>query len=156
MMKPRQALVILGAGFLLSTGGVAFAFWTSGGTGSGTGGTAAGSLVVVHQTSTATGLYPGGSVALSGNFDNSSSGPVTVTAVTAALSAFSSQADGTKPACTQADFTITGTSNAPGAVPAGTGVGSWNGLTLNMVNSVTNQDNCKNLSGAITINYTAS
>ena len=66
-------------------GGVAFAYWTSGGTGSGNGHTATAAGVTVKQTSSAAGLYPGGSVALSGNFDNSSSSKVYVAAVTASM-----------------------------------------------------------------------
>jgi hypothetical protein len=154
--KIPRVLVIAGLLGFLSLGGVALAFWTAGGTGSGSVATSAGTSVVVHQTSTATGLYPGDSIALSGNFDNPNSGSVTVTAVTATIATFSSQTDSTKPACTQADFSITGTSNNPGSIPSGTAVGSWNGLALNMVNSAANQDNCKGLTGAISINYAVS
>lgn len=153
----RISLKMLVAGFVISTivGGAAFTYWTIAGSGSGTAGTATPSSVTVVQTSTATGLYPGGSVALSGNFNNPNAGPVYVTAVTAAVHAFSTQPDGTKPACTQADFSITGTSNTPGSIAAGSAVGTWNGLTLNMANAGTNQDNCKGLS-SIQIDYTSS
>ena len=107
------------------------------------------------QTSSATGLYPGGSVALSGDFNNPNSGSAYVSGVTAAVHAFSSQSDAGKPACTQADFSITGTSNVPGSIASGNGVGSWSGLTLNMLNTGANQDNCKSLSGTIQIDYTS-
>ncbi len=115
-------------------------------------GTTAPIRITVVQTSTATGLYPGGSVALSGIFNNLSAGPAYITAVSAAVHAFRAQADGAKPACTQADFSIAGVSNAPGWIAADKSVGAWNGLTLEMTNSGANQDNCKGLDN-INIDY---
>ena len=155
--KRGRKLVLIGAILALVTVGVgaAYAYWTTGGSGTGTAGTGTTVAVTVVQTSSAAGLYPGGSVALSGNFNNPNSGAVYVTGVTAAVHAFSTQPDGTKPACTAADFSITGTSNVPGSVAAGNGVGSWSGLTLNMLNTGANQDNCKSLSGSIQIDYTS-
>jgi hypothetical protein len=132
----------------------AYAYWTITGSGAGTAGTGTPVAVVVNQTSSATGLYPGGSVALSGNFNNPNSGAVYVASVTATVQTFSSQADNAKPACTQADFTVTGSSNTPGSIAAGNAVGSWSGLTLTLGNSGTNQDNCKSLAN-IQIDYTA-
>ena len=152
----RMSSKVLVAGFVFATivGGAAAAYWTIAGSGTGTAGTATPSSVTVVQTSSAAGLYPGGSVALSGNLNNPNAGPVYVTAVTASVHAFSTQPDATKPACTQADFSITGISNTPGSIAAGNAVGTWNGLTLNMSNAGTNQDNCKAL-GSIQIDYTS-
>jgi hypothetical protein len=72
--------------------------------------------------------------------------------VTASVDTFSIRPDLTKPACTQADFTITGTSTPSpiGEISHGLGVGAWAGLTLNMTDSLTNQDNCKNITVPIT------
>jgi len=154
MRRISLKTALLGLALTLLLGGGAYAYWTSGGTGTGTAATGTGSGITVVQTSSAAGLYPGDAIALSGNFNNPNSGAVYVTAVTAAVHAFSSQTDNTKPACTQADFTITGTSNTPGSIAAGNGVGAWSGLTLNMTNAGTNQDNCKNLA-SIQIDYTS-
>ena len=154
MQARSKKLFIVSAVLTATTGGAAFAYWTVTGAGSGAAATGSGSSVTVVQTSSATGLYPGGSIALSGNFNNPNAGAVYVTAVTAAVHAFSTQPDGTKPACTQADFSITGTSNTPGSIASGNGVGSWSGLTLNMLNTGANQDNCKNLA-SIQIDYTS-
>lgn len=82
---------------------------------------------------------------MSGNFDNSNSGNVFITAVTASVTAFSVQSDPAKPPCTQADFAITGTASVAAQIAPGNGVGTWSGLSLGMVNAATNQDNCKNL-----------
>ena len=76
-----------------------------------------------------------------------------ISAITAAVRAFSTTAAyPSKPACTDADFTIGGSVGAI-TVPNGTNVGSWSGLTVAMVDGAGNQDNCKGVS--ITIDYTA-
>jgi hypothetical protein len=139
----------------LAGAGAAFAYWTLSGSGSGSGSTGTTASVTVVQTSDASGLYPGDAVALSGDFNNPGASRVYVTAVTATVAPFNAQADATKPACTQADFTITGTSNTPGEIDSGNGVGAWSGLTLTMVDAATNQDNCKSLA-SIPITYASS
>jgi hypothetical protein len=132
----------------------AYAFWTGGGSGSGSAAAGTTSAVTVNQTGSITGLYPGATpTALSGTFTHSNSGAVHVANVTATVQAFNVQADPAKPACTQADFAIGGTAAVNAQVPPGTGVGSWSGLTVALLNGSGNQDNCKNAS--ITINYTA-
>ena len=70
---------------LLALGGLAVAFWTAGGSGTGSGTTGSGSALTVNQTVSPTGLYPGGSSALSGNFTNPNSGSVYIAAVTATV-----------------------------------------------------------------------
>jgi hypothetical protein len=139
---------------MVGGGGGAYAYWTVTGSGTSVASSGNGAPVVVNQTASVTGLYPGGAAALSGTFDNPNPGAVYVTSVTATVAAFSARADNTKPACTQADFGVTGTSTTPGSIAAGTGVGSWSGLTLTMSNTGANQDNCKGLS-SIQIDYTA-
>jgi hypothetical protein len=145
------SVVVVGS---IGIAAAAFAFWTGGGSGTGAASAGTTAAVTVNQTGAAiTGLYPGGpAAALSGNFSNPNSGPVYIANVTAAVHAFSVQADGTKPACTQADFAITGTANVNAQVPSGTG-GSWSGLSVSLTNGSLNQDNCK--LAPITIDYTA-
>jgi hypothetical protein len=150
----------------------AYAYWTQGGTGTGSATTGTTSAIAVNQTSvTASTLYPGGPVeALSGNFDNNNPGGVHITSVTAAVTgvtplAGNTFADNGKPDCTTADFYITG-SFGPYTVPAGgAGVGAWSGLNIGLANRngvasppsqlspAANQDNCKGASATIT--YTA-
>jgi hypothetical protein len=140
---------------VLVIGGLAVAYWTQGGTGSGAASTGTTSAITVNQTSTASGMYPGGpAIALSGTFDNPNPGAVHISSVTAVVHAFSSQLlDGSKPACTQADYAIGGLGTGAIVVPSGAGVGSWSGLTVRMLDGAGNQDNCKGVS--ITIDYTA-
>jgi hypothetical protein len=147
------AVVIAGGGM------AAYAYWTGGGSGSGSATATTPVNLVVNQTNAAiTNLFPGGPAqALSGDFNNANSGPITLTSLTAAVRSFSVQSNPAKPACTQADFAITGTATigGSGVVPAGTGVGSWSGLNVSLTNAASaNQDNCKGVS--VTIDYTAS
>lgn len=153
-MKQQARFVALAAGAIaLALVGVAFAYWTQGGSGSGGATAGTTSAITVKQTGAPTGLYPGGPAQpLAGTFDNPNPGAVHISSVTAAVHAFSSQTDNTKPACTQADFAVGGTAGAS-TVPAGTGVGAWSGLTVRMLDGAGNQDNCKGQS--ITLDYTA-
>jgi hypothetical protein len=152
----RKKRVVVGLSVaMLAVAGAAFAYWTTGGSGTGSGKTGTTANIVVNQTSSSTGLYPGASVALYGNFDNlTNPGPVYITAVTAKVKAFSEETIPNGLPCTQADFEITGTSNLPGSIAVGSGVGTWSGLSLKMINTAANQDNCKNIS--VPIEYTAS
>jgi hypothetical protein len=151
----KSKVVLLALGTVTVLGVAAYAYWTGSGSGTGSATAATPASLTVNQTNAAiTNLFPGGPArALSGNFDNPNPGPVYVHNVTAVIHTFSSQADGSKPACTQDDFSVGGTANVNAQVAAGNGVGSWSGLTVSMVNAGTNQDNCKGVS--IQIDYTA-
>lgn len=152
--KKQYLVAGVAAALIAGTAGAALAYWTQGGTGSGTGATGTTNGITVNQTSTVSGMYPGSTPqALSGNFDNPNSGGVTISSVTAVVSSITGgTADNTKPDCTPADFAITGTA-AGSTVPTGTGVGTWSGLSLQLLNTAANQDNCKNAVANIT--YTA-
>ena len=150
MRLKKRTLVLLGVMVVAVAASIgAYAYWTASGSGSGSATTGTTVGITVNQTSVNTALYPGGTTALSGNFTNTNASPVYVAAVSASVTAFSSQGDLSKPACTQADFTITGTAPVAAQVPVGTG-GSWSGLSLNMTNAGTNQDNCKSITVPIT------
>ena len=146
-----RKFVILAVGVpALLSAGIAIAYWTASGSGGGSAATGTSAAITVNQTAAPTNLAPGGTVALSGNFTNANTSKVFVTSVTASVTPFSVQADVTKPACNQADFTITGTAPVGVEIVPGTGVGAWSGLSLNMVDAATNQDNCKLITVPIT------
>ena len=151
----KKTLVVSAALMLMGTGGVAFAYWTNSGSGTGTATTGTNTAVVVNQTSSITGLYPGQSAqTLAGNFDNPNAGATYVTAVTA--TGYTIDGTHATAGCTvaQGNYTLGGTSNTPGSVPSGSAVGAWSGLTITMNNLGTNQDACN---GAIvTITYASS
>ena len=76
---------------LLGIAATGYAYWTSGGTGSGSATTGTTTGITIIQTSTITGLYPGGPAqALSGNFTNTNSGPIKVTLAPSSLNRNSS------------------------------------------------------------------
>jgi hypothetical protein len=134
--KPKA--IIVGAAIVgLASAGVAYAYWTTSGTGSATATTGTVVGITVNETTSATNLYPGRPAQpLAGNFNNSNAGAVYVASVTAAL--------GTLPTgCLPADFTIAGTALVGANVASGTGVGSWSGLTIAMNNTGVSQNACK-------------
>jgi hypothetical protein len=139
--KRRIAIGAVAVSILVLAVG-AYAYWTQSGSGTGSATAGTTSSITVHQTSSVTGLYPGASaVTLSGNFDNPNSGPVTISSITAVVSSISGAgSDGTKPACTTSDFSIGGSVGTT-TVPSGTGVGSWTGLTIKLLDNGLNQDN---------------
>jgi len=154
-MSRRRKVLLAGTVLLalaLAVGG--YAYWTQSGSGSGSATAGTTSAITVNQTSTASGLYPGGPAAtLSGNFDNPNASSVKISSITAAIGSISNgSSDGSKPACTASDFSIGG-SVGTATVPSGNGVGSWSGLTIQLLNTAANQDNCKGATA--NINYTA-
>ena len=143
----KTKIVIVTAALAIGASGMAYAYWTQ--AGSGTGSATAGTTVavVVNQTNTVTGLYPGGPAqALSGTFDNPNSGPVTVGAVSATVTATSVTG------CLPAWYAITGTGTpATQVLAAGSATGTWSGLSVSLLNDAANQDLCK--TATITITY---
>jgi len=145
----KRTIALVAAVMVVAMGGIAYAYWTNNGSGSGEATTGSNGSVVVNQTSTVSGLAPGQPAqALGGNFDNPNSSPVFVNSVTAVVS-------GTDQAgCDASDYTIGGAAPVNAEIPAGSGVGSWSGLTIQFNNKPTvNQDACKN--AVVSIQYTA-
>jgi hypothetical protein len=145
----KKAAAVLGAGVIaLTSGGVALAYWTSSGTGTGTAATGTTANVTVNETTPTTTLYPGGSVALAGTFDNTNSSAIKVGTVTATV--------GTLPTgCVAGDFTITGTGVVNAEIDAGSNVGAWSGITLAMNDTSANQDACKSQTVPVTFSVSA-
>ncbi|MDX6374831.1 MAG: hypothetical protein QOD98_3819 [Nocardioidaceae bacterium] len=153
--KNKTKVVVLATALVVIAGGAAFAYWTAGGSGTGTAATGTSSSVTVVQTSSISAMYPGeGTRALSGNFNNPNPGNTYVTAVTA--TGYTIDATHVTAGCIVSDgnYTLGGTSNTPGDVPAGNAKGAWSGLTIQMNNLGTNQDACKG--ATVTITYASS
>jgi len=154
--KRATKVVVLAAGIMVG-GGAAFAWWTAGGSGTGTATTASSvNALTVVQTSTISGLAPGGSAqTLSGNFNNSNAGPVYVTSVTAAIDHVSDTNDDPIVGCDDTDYTLANAVMSVGAeVIAGNAKGSWTGATLAFNNKASNQDACKD--AIVHLSYTVS
>jgi len=152
----KKTLAVATTVVLLSGGGAAFAYWTNSGTGTGTATTTTTTVaLVVNQTSTISGMYPGGPAqTLAGTFDNPNAGAMHVTAVTAA--SYAIDAAHVTAGCTVAggNYTLGGTAPVNADVPAGLAKGAWTGLTITMNNLATTQDFCKG--ATVTITYASS
>jgi hypothetical protein len=157
MRKFSKKFTVIAAStaFLVVGGGVAFAFWTAGGSGTGTAATGTSADITVLQTSTVTAMGPGVTAqSLSGNFTNTTAGPVYVTTVTASIASVF-QGGVVAVGCSAADYTLTTPAMAVGAeVPVGTGVGAWSGATIAFNNTTVNQDACKG--ATVNLAYAAS
>lgn len=150
MSRINKKWVVLPTAAAVVVGGVAFAYWTNAGSGTGAATTGTNAAVVVNQTSTITGLAPGlAAQTLSGNFNNPNTSPTYVAAVTATVTGTD------KSGCGPTDYTIAGTAPVAAEVPSGNAVGAWSGLTIQFNNKAgTNQDACKN--AVVAIAYTSS
>jgi hypothetical protein len=155
--KKRALILLVGIVAASGVGTLAYGYWTESGSGTGGGSTATTSALTVNQTSTVTGLYPGSTPqALSGNFDNPNTSAVTLTSVTASVSDVKKAGVSIAATCDPSNFSIagTGTVGSSGVVPAGTAKGSWSGLTIQLLNTSSNQDACKGANPVIS--YSAS
>ena len=133
----------LAAVLVLALAATAYAYWSSTGTGSGSGATAnpGSQTVTVNQTSASSGLFPGGSVAVSGTIDNANGNAVQVASLSASVASVAEPH--ASAGCSAADYSISGGPVAINAnIPAGGSV-PFAGLTLDMANTGVNQDACK-------------
>ena len=137
----------------LVVAGAAFAYWTVGGSGTGSASTADGAgNLTANQTTTLTPLYPGDSAqTISGDFNNTNSGPVYVGTVTASIASVTKAVDAPAGTCDATDFTLASAAMTVNAeVPAGAGTGAFTGATIQFNNKTgTNQDACKNATVAL-------
>jgi hypothetical protein len=127
-----------------------YAFWTAGGSGTGSADVGTTSSLTINQTSSVTGLRPGGTAQpLSGDFDNPNAFSVRVNTVSASLDAASLPAG-----CNPAWFSIVGSpATNTQDVPSGNAQGSWGGISIQLTESGTNQDACKG--ATVSIDYSA-
>ena len=155
MSRRGKRLAVITAVLLLIGGGVAFAYWTQSGSGTGSAATGTTAAITVNQTSTVTAMGPGvAAQPLSGDFDNPNAGPVLVTSVTVSIASIT----GGGPTCEATDYTLANaTSDVNASVPAGNGVGSWGSTdtpTIAFNNKAgENQDDCKN--AVVNLAYTS-
>lgn len=138
LAKRKKKIALITAVLMMGGGFAAYAYWTAGGSGTGTAETGTNVPITALQIGAPTAMAPGDSAqVLSGNFSNTNSGPVWVTTVTASISSVSAAG------CTAADYTLANAVMPVGAeVPAGIG-GAWTGASIKFNNRAVNQDACK-------------
>lgn len=146
-MPKRMVPVAVALLALLAFSGIAYAYWSAGGAGTGTAQAAAGTTpVVVVQTTVLTAMFPGDSAqTISGNFNNPNAGPVYVTTVTASISSVVKAGGAPAGTCDATDFTLaTATMTVNTEIPAGNAKGAWTGATIKFNDKgAVNQDACK-------------
>jgi len=144
---PRKRLVVIATAVLLLTGGgIAFAYWSAGGSGTGSAGTGTTVAITATQTTTDRNMATGDSPqTLSGHFNNIKSEPVYVTSVVASISSVTKAVGAPSGTCDATDYTLaSATMTVNAEVASGTGVGSWTGATIKFNDKAgTNQDACK-------------
>jgi hypothetical protein len=142
----RRRGLVLGVVISLAVAGAAFAYWTAGGSGSGSASTAGSqSALTANQTTTLAAMYPGDSAqTISGNFDNPNSGPSYVSTVTASISSVTKAVGAPAGTCDATDYTLASAAMTVNAeIAVGTGKGAFTGATLKFNNKASNQDACK-------------
>jgi len=155
-LTKKRAVTIVAMIAMIGIAGTAYAYWSASGSGSGSGSTASGTVALtVKQTTLLSAMYPGDSAqTLSGNFDNTNSGPVQVTTVTAAIASVTKAADAPAGTCDATDYTLANaTMNVNASVPVGSGQGAWTGATIKFNNKATSQDACKG--ATVALSYTS-
>lgn len=154
MFNLKRGAAVCAVSVLAAVG--AYAYWTNGGSGSGNAGTGTTTGITVTQTTVIAGLYPGGPVQqLAGKFNNLNAGSVFVNQVNATFGAIPGGplVDESHP-CTSADYQLNGFPVTVGAeVPTGSAQGNWSGASIQMRNTGTNQDGCKD--GTVNLVYTS-
>ena len=160
MRKPnkKSAAIMIAALAVIVGGGAAYAYWTAGGSGTGSATTSAStSNVTVVQTSTVTAMQPGDSAqTLSGNFNNPNSGPAYVATVTAAIGSVTKAGGAPAGTCDSTDYTLANAAMTVDAeIPAGSAQGAWTGATVKFNNKAgVNQNACKG--ATVNLTYTVS
>jgi hypothetical protein len=156
--KRKVAATIAITAILIGGGGAAaIAYWSAGGTGTGTALTGTSTAITAIQTSTISGIAPGAAAqTLSGNFNNPGTSPAWVTSVTAAISSVTKAVGAPAGTCDATDYTLSGAIMPVGAeIATGTAKGAWTGATIAFNDKAsTLQDGCKG--ATVTITYTVS
>ncbi|MEO8330687.1 MAG: hypothetical protein ABI586_11820 [Candidatus Nanopelagicales bacterium] len=155
--KKRFVLVASTIGAVLIGGGIAVAFWTTTGSGTGSGAVGTDIPVTVAQNSTVANLVPGGPAKpLDFTVSSTATGAQQISNVAVTVSSVTKAVGAPAGACTAADFSVTQPSKpsagtpvsipAAGSVTFTSGVGGAQantGAQVSMINSASNQDGCK-------------
>jgi len=154
--KRRGIKVVAVAAALVVAGGAAFAYWTAGGSGTGSATTGNTSPVTVVQTSPVTGLAPGvGAQILSGTFNNPNSGPAYVGTVTVSIASVVKAVGAPAGTCDGTDYTLSSNPLAYNAEVVAADTSTWTGPAIAFNNKpTTNQDACKG--ATVNLAYTVS
>jgi hypothetical protein len=146
----KKRLAIAAGVLAVAMAGTAYAFWSSGGAGTGSASVAnpGAQSVSISQTGGITNLSPGGPAQIvSGTVSNSNGNAVRVATITASIGGTSD------PNCPASEFSLPqSTATVNQTLAAGTGSANWSGITVRLDESGANQDDCK----GVTVNLSFS
>jgi len=136
------------AGGLVLVGGVAFAYWTQGGNGTGSVTTDSTSALNISQDNATDTVAPGVDVPLTGSISNPNDASVHVASINASVTGVTPLPGNT---CAVGNYSVTGGPVTVNTELAGHGSVTWSGLSLHFNNSTTvDQSECKGASVEIT------
>ena len=157
MRKTQKTTAVVGGTIAaVLVGGIAFAYWTASGSGTGSASTSAGtSNLTVEQTSVITDMYPGDEPqAIEGTVTNNADNSAYVTQVVVSIESVD-KADGAAAGdCDASDYTLSDATMLVGVDVASGDVQAFSGATIQFNNKLTNQDPCKG--ATVNLAYAAS
>lgn len=139
LLKKRTALV-LSAVAVLAVAGIAVAFWTTSGSGEGSGSVAASNGTITLHGTVTNALTPGGSSPVTFTADNSGSSSLEVATVKSVVSIDDTHA---KAGCEASDFSIADTAEGQVIAAKSSGVSLAHDGSISMADTAANQDACK-------------
>ena len=151
----RKRSALAGLLVLLAITAGAIAYWSIGGSGTGTGEAGDVSAVTVNQVTDLDPMYPGDTAqTISGTFDNPNAGPVYISTVTASIASVTKASGAPAGTCDETDFTLASAAMTVATqIPAGDDQGAWTGATIKFNNKASNQDACKG--ATVNLSYAA-
>ncbi|MFN2606533.1 MAG: hypothetical protein ABR511_01360 [Acidimicrobiales bacterium] len=150
--KRRMAAAAVGGIALVGSGLGAYAYWTTGGTGTGSATTGTTSDVTVTQLGTISALTPGSPAQpIDFKINNPAATNQYITSVVVSITV--PPGTGAGPACTTGDFTLVQPTAAYGDLTPGDHLYQPSGASLALKNTSANQDNCK--SATVSLSFTA-
>lgn len=140
-MRSKKKIILAAAAVVVIGAGSAFAYWSTTGSGTGSGATSAGaSDLTIAQTTVFTAFYPGDSAqTISGTVTNNAANSAYVNTVTVSISGVTGGAG----SCDATDYTLADPVMTVAADVAAAGVANFSGATLQFNNKATSQDGCK-------------
>lgn len=142
--KNKRALTVFGVIAVLAVAGIAVAYWTASGSGTGTGKVATSNGTLTLHGSISNELTPGSSSPVTFTADNSGSSSLQVGTIHAVVST-------NKVGCEVSDFTIADTVENQTIGAGESGVALAKNGSIEMANTEANQDACKGATITLTL-----
>jgi hypothetical protein len=139
-MKKKRTLAVLGVVAILALAGAAIAYWTTTGSGEGSGSVASSNGTITLHGAISDQLVPGGSSAVKYTADNAGSSSLSVGTVHAVVSIDDAHA---KAGCKASDFSIGDTAENQVIAAGASGVALAHDGSISMADTAENQDACQ-------------